>query len=85
MNFQRAAAIDLAGRDVFEAVQVSVNPRVITTAKISALALDGVELMATVRITVRTNINRLVGVQVKKPSLHVSARGLSVQSVPLNL
>ena len=61
LNFQRSAAIDLAGRDVFEAVQVSVNPRVITTPKISALALDGVELIATVRITVRTNINRLVG------------------------
>ena len=51
----------MAGRDVFEAVQVSVNPRVITTPRISALALDGVELIATVRITVRTNINRLVG------------------------
>lgn len=61
LNFQRSAAIDLAGRDVFEAVQVSVNPRVITTPRISALALDGVELIATVRITVRTNINRLVG------------------------
>jgi len=61
LNFQRSAAIDLAGRDVFEAVQVSVNPRVITTPRISALALDGVELITTVRITVRTNINRLVG------------------------
>ena len=61
LTFQRSSAIDLAGRDVFEAVQVSVNPRVITTPRISALALDGVELIATVRITVRTNINRLVG------------------------
>ncbi|MCH8290071.1 flotillin-like protein FloA [Candidatus Poribacteria bacterium] len=61
LNFQRAAAIDLAGRDVFEAVQISVNPRVITTPQISAVALDGVELIALVRITVRTNINRLVG------------------------
>ena len=61
LSFQRSSAIDLAGRDVFEAVQVSVNPRVITTPRISALALDGVELIATVRITVRTNINRLVG------------------------
>lgn len=61
LTFQRSSAIDLAGRDVFEAVQVSVNPRVITTSKISALALDGVELIATVKITVRTNINRLVG------------------------
>ena len=61
LSFQRSSAIDLAGRDVFEAVQVSVNPRVITTPRISALALDGVELITTVRITVRTNINRLVG------------------------
>lgn len=61
LNFQRAAAIDLAGRDVLDAVQVSVNPRVITTSQISAVALDGVELIATVRITVRANINRLVG------------------------
>ncbi|MXV76895.1 flotillin-like protein FloA [Candidatus Poribacteria bacterium] len=61
LDFTQAAAIDLAGRDVFEAVQISVNPRVITTPRISALALDGVELIATVRITVRTFINRLVG------------------------
>ncbi len=61
LTFQQSSAIDLAGRDVFEAVQVSVNPRVITTPKITALALDGVELIATVRITVRTNINQLVG------------------------
>ena len=61
LTFQQSSAIDLAGRDVFEAVQVSVNPRVITTPRITALALDGVELIATVRITVRTNINRLVG------------------------
>lgn len=61
LDFAQAAAIDLAGRDVFEAVQISVNPRVITTPSISALALDGVELIATVRITVRTFINRLVG------------------------
>ena len=61
LDFAQAAAIDLAGRDVFEAVQISVNPRVITTPRISALALDGVELITTVRITVRTFINRLVG------------------------
>ena len=61
LDFTQAAAIDLAGRDVFEAVQISVNPRVITTPRISALALDGVELITTVRITVRTFINRLVG------------------------
>ena len=61
LDFTQAAAIDLAGRDVFEAVQISVNPRVITTPRISALASDGVELITTVRITVRTFINRLVG------------------------
>jgi uncharacterized protein YqfA (UPF0365 family) len=61
LAFQQAAAIDLAGRDVFEAVQMSVNPRVITTAKISAVAKDGIQLLVVVRITVRSNINRLVG------------------------
>ncbi|MCZ6676168.1 MAG: flotillin-like protein FloA [Candidatus Poribacteria bacterium] len=61
LGFQQATAIDLAGRDVLDAVQVSVNPRVITTPRISAVALDGVQLIATVRITVRANINRLVG------------------------
>jgi uncharacterized protein YqfA (UPF0365 family) len=61
LAFQQAAAIDLAGRDVFEAVQTSVNPRVITTAKISAVAKDGIQLLVVVRITVRSNINRLVG------------------------
>jgi uncharacterized protein YqfA (UPF0365 family) len=61
MNFQQAAAIDLAGRDVFEAVQTSVNPRVIQTPRISAVAKDGIQLLVVVRITVRSNINRLVG------------------------
>ena len=61
LGLQQATAIDLAGRDVLDAVQVSVNPRVITTPKITAVALDGVQLIATVRITVRANINRLVG------------------------
>jgi uncharacterized protein YqfA (UPF0365 family) len=61
MTFQQAAAIDLAGRDVFEAVQTSVNPRVIQTPKISAVAKDGIQLLVVVRITVRSNINRLVG------------------------
>merc|ERR1712096_406594 len=58
---QQAAAIDLAGRDVFEAVQVSVNPKVIATPSVSAVALDGVQLLATARVTLRANINRLVG------------------------
>ncbi len=61
LAFQQAAAIDLAGRDVFEAVQTSVNPRVITTAKISDVAKDGIQLLVVVRITARSNINRLVG------------------------
>lgn len=61
LAFQQAAAIDLAGRDVFEAVQTSVNPRVITTPRIAAVAKDGIQLLVVVRITVRSNINRLVG------------------------
>ena len=61
MTFQQAAAIDLAGRDVFEAVQVSVNPKVINTPKVAAMAKDGIQLIAQARVTVRANINRLVG------------------------
>ena len=61
LSFQQAAAIDLAGRDVFEAVQVSVTPKVITTPRITAMARDGIQLIATARVTVRVNINRLVG------------------------
>lgn len=59
--FEQAAAIDLAGRDVYEAVQVSVNPKVITTPAISAMATDGIQLKAIARVTVRANIERLVG------------------------
>jgi uncharacterized protein YqfA (UPF0365 family) len=61
LNFQRAAAIDLAGRNVFEAVQMSVNPKVIETPKVSAVAKDGIQLFAVARVTVRTNLDRLVG------------------------
>lgn len=61
LTFERAAAIDLAGRDVFEAVQLSVNPRVITTPLVTAVAKDGIQVKAITRITVRTNIERLVG------------------------
>ncbi len=61
LSFKQAAAIDLAGRDVFEAVQVSVNPKVITTPKVAAMAKDGIQLLALARVTVRANINRLVG------------------------
>jgi uncharacterized protein YqfA (UPF0365 family) len=61
LSFKQAAAIDLAGRDVFEAVQVSVNPKVINTPKVAAMAKDGIQLIAIARVTVRANINRLVG------------------------
>jgi uncharacterized protein YqfA (UPF0365 family) len=61
LSFQQAAAIDLAGRDVFEAVQVSVNPKVISTPKVAAMAKDGIQLIAVALVTVRANINRLVG------------------------
>ncbi|MCL2027518.1 MAG: flotillin-like protein FloA [Bacteroidales bacterium] len=61
LDFKIATAIDLAGRDVFEAVQMSVNPKVITTKNISAVAKDGIELISIARVTVRTNIKQLVG------------------------
>jgi len=61
LTFTRAAAIDLAGRDVLEAVQMSVNPKVIETPIVSAVAKDGIELKAKARVTVRANIDRLVG------------------------
>lgn len=61
LNFERAAAIDLAGRDVLQAVQMSVNPKVIETPIIAAVAKNGIEVRAKARITVRANIERLVG------------------------
>ncbi|NMA94870.1 MAG: flotillin-like protein FloA [Clostridiales bacterium] len=61
LEFERAAAIDLAGRDVLEAVQMSVNPKVIETPNISAVAKDGIEVIVKARVTVRANIDRLVG------------------------
>ncbi len=61
LGFERAAAIDLAGRDVFEAVQVSVNPKVIETPAVTAMAKDGIQVRAIARVTVRANIERLVG------------------------
>ncbi|MDR0515565.1 MAG: flotillin-like protein FloA [Fibromonadaceae bacterium] len=61
LSFAESAAIDLAGRDVLQAVQMSVNPKVITTPKISGVALDGIQLQAITRITVRTSIRKLVG------------------------
>ncbi|MBI4270110.1 MAG: flotillin-like protein FloA [Candidatus Rokubacteria bacterium] len=61
MPFKRAAAIDLAGRDVLAAVKMSVIPKVIETPRIAAVAKDGIQLIAVSRVTVRTNIDRLVG------------------------
>lgn len=61
LEFERAAAIDLAGRDVLQAVQMSVNPKVIETPKVSAVAKDGIEVIVKARVTVRANIDRLVG------------------------
>lgn len=61
LEFERGAAIDLAGRDVLEAVQMSVNPKVIATPFISGVAMNGIEVKAKARITVRANIARLVG------------------------
>lgn len=61
LDFKMAAAIDLAGRNVLEAVQMSVNPKVITTPPVTAVAKDGIQLIATARVTVRANIKQLVG------------------------
>ena len=61
LNFEQASAIDLAGRNVFNAVTMSVTPKVIETPSISAVAKDGIELLVKARITVRTNIERLIG------------------------
>jgi len=61
LDFVRATAIDLAGRDVFEAVQMSVNPKVIETPPVSAVAKDGIQVRAVAKVTVRANIERLVG------------------------
>ena len=61
LDWKTATAIDLAGRDVFDAVQLSVNPKVIDTAPVAAVAKNGIQLFVKARVTVRTNINRLVG------------------------
>lgn len=61
LTFERAAAIDLAGRNVFEAVKMSVTPKIIETPWIAAVAIDGIEVKVIARVTVRTNISRLVG------------------------
>lgn len=61
LTFRQATAIDLAGRDVFEAVQISVNPKVINTPSVAAVAADGIQLVAKARVTIRANIQQLVG------------------------
>ncbi len=61
LSFKQATAIDLAGREVFEAVQISVNPKVINTPSVAAVAADGIQLIAKARVTVRANIQQLVG------------------------
>ena len=61
LEFKMATAIDLAGRDVFQAVQMSVNPKVIDTPPVTAVAKDGIQLIAKARVTVRANISQLVG------------------------
>ncbi len=61
LPFEKATAIDLAGRDVFEAVQTSVNPKVIDTPPVAAVAKNGIQLIAKARVTVRANIHQLVG------------------------
>lgn len=61
LDFKMATAIDLAGRDVFEAVQMSVNPKVINTPPVTAVAKDGIQLITKARVTVRANIKQLVG------------------------
>lgn len=61
LSFEKAAAIDLAGRDVFEAVQISVNPKVIITPLITAMAKNGIQVRAMAKVTVRANLDRLVG------------------------
>lgn len=61
LSFEQAAAIDLAGRDVLEAVKVSVNPKVIETPRIAAVAMDGIEMIVIAKVTVRADIDRLVG------------------------
>jgi len=61
LSFERACAIDLAGRDVFDAVRMSVNPKIIETPRISAVALNGIEVVVVAKVTVRSNLPRLIG------------------------
>ena len=74
LSFQMATGIDLAGRDVFEAVQMSVNPKVIDTPPVTAVAKDGIQLIAKARVTVRANIRQLVGIWFRKNTLEQKAK-----------
>lgn len=74
LDFKMATAIDLAGRDVFEAVQMSVNPKVINTPPVAAVAKDGIQLIAKARVTVRANIKQLSAAPVRRRFWHVSAK-----------
>ena len=76
LDFKMAAAIDLAGRDVFEAVQMSVNPKVINTPPVTAVAKDGIQLIAKARVTVRANIKQLVGGAGEEPVLARVGEGI---------
>jgi uncharacterized protein YqfA (UPF0365 family) len=71
LTFKVATAIDLAGRDVFEAVQMSVNPKVINTPPVTAVSKDGIQLIAKARVTVVQALNNWLVVQVKIPFWHV--------------
>lgn len=82
LNLSRAAAIDLAGRDVLLAVQMSVNPRVIETPNVSAVAKNGIEVKVIARVTVRANIERLVGGAGEETIIARVGEGLSPQLVP---
>ena len=76
LDFKTATAIDLAGRDVLKAVQTSVNPKVIDTPPVAAVAKDGIQLIAKARVTVRTNIKRLVGGAGEEPILARVGEGI---------
>ena len=74
LSFENCRAIDLAGRDVLEAVKTSVNPKVIETPIVAAVAKDGIELKAKARVTVRTNLDKLSAARARRPFRRASAR-----------
>ena len=81
LTFERATAIDLAGRDVLEAVKMSVNPKMIKTSLIAAVAKDGIQLKAAALVTVRANIDRLVGGAGEEKIIAASVKVSSLRSV----